>query len=279
MKKRISIIFIVSVIVACILTGCGLFGNHQQPTIVPGGPTSGATPTVNIPDTPTPKPQVTTPAKPTDPPTSAPTSTPSDIPDDVPSETPTPTETPTDTPTPTATSTPTATPTPYPENACRQAAEKAVGAEYTITAGEQIVVSGVSFYKYFASRDGKVLSPAIAVNPRDKSLYYYYDTGEIAPFDVWPVDNGEKQEGQNDLTGEEVVKILKTIPADRLGFNGNISECTFEIQGGVTMLGDDQPYFSVDMLLGTRRVGIYFISQDRSTVFREDEFGDRILIK
>lgn len=271
MKKKLSLILTAAVVCACIFTGCGAFGNHRQPTVVPGGPSSQPSPTEAAPATPTPKPQATST------PTATPTAVPTLIPTDIPEETPAPTETPTETPTPTATNTPTPTPTPYSEAECRQAVEKAVGTEYSVSDAVDVLISNVKFYKFFASQDGKVLSPAIAVNPADKSLYYYYDTGEIAEFDVWPVDNGEIIDVGNDLTSEEVVKILKTIPADRLGFSGNLSECRFEIQGGVQIRGDE--YYGVDMFLGDRRVGIYFISQDRSTVFREDEFGDRNLIK
>lgn len=275
MKKRVSLIFTASVILACILTGCGLFGNHAQPTIIPGGPTSGATPTEVPASTPTDIPNVSPTLTAT--PSSTPTVSPTEIPTETPVPTEAPTETPTETPTPTPSSTPSPTPTPFSEEECRAAVEKAVGTEYTVSAGENVVISGVKFYKFFASADGNVLSPAIVVNPGDKSLYYYYETGEISEFDEWPVDNGEIITPGSDLTADEVLKILKTIPADRLGYSGNLADCTFEIQSGVLIQGEE--YFAVDMISGDRRVGIYFISRDRSSVLREDEFGDRILIK
>lgn len=260
MKKTLVYILICAFVF--VAAGCS-FGSHAQPSIVPGGPTSAGKETGTPMATPTAKA------------TSAPSATPTQKADKTPTPTEKTTEAPSETPTPTSTP----TPTPFSPEECRDAVVKAVGSAYTVSVGSEETVSGVKLFVFSASQNELAVPPELAVNPADKSIFYYYrSSGELAPFETFPIDNGEKIDPSQPLTRNEVLLILASIPIDRLGYSGELAACTFDIASGFTKPGDEQPYYHVYMLLNTKTMGVFWISEDKTTVFRQDA-EELLLIK
>lgn len=249
MKFKIFLV-VLSCTAALVFAGCS-WGSHAQPSIVPGGPTKGATET--------PSPTLTT--KPTN--TATPTLTPT--------STPVPTSTPTETPTPTLSP----SPAPLSVAECREVVVNAVGAEYTVSWEDDnfIEIDKSLFYIFFASKNELYVPPRLAVNAEDGSLYYYYeDTHTIATFENFPIDKGEPQNPEQGLTRDQVLLILAPIGQSKLGFTGELSAC--EVIIGSEMNYRGVPVYQIMLIYDGRNVGTFLISQDKTTVYREidDEF-------
>ncbi len=265
-----------------LLSGCSvsIVGGDVQPTL-PAGNRVSVTPVPTLT-------QAAPTKKPTEAPaaTSTPTATPTEQPTEAPTATPTetPTPTPTETPTPTPTNTPSPTPTPFEASECREALISKIGVKYAVTGGEPIFISGIDYFKFTVSDSAHTYKPDIVVNAYDRSIYYYYPSGDMVELEIFPIDNGETGGNTGDksdwLTPEEALAVLKTISQRDLGISKDISTYTVSVDPKPqTTMYRGEEHYNVDLLDARGlRVGAYLISMDKANVYHE-VFGEWELIK
>ncbi len=279
MKKRYLIAFVIALIP--LFAGCTNIFSNIQPTFIPTGGVL-----TNTPGTVTPIP--TKSVTPTNKPTEKPTLTPS------PTETPTPTPELTETPTEAPTETPTETPTPAPEYKSRDEALKAVK---TLT-GQNVDVKsygdwkpdgGELYYLYMPYDDkGNAVEPPVAVNAITLELFYLVDGRDFLKAENYPLDKAEPPEPTGapagEFTAEVARQILSTVPKDKLGIEQDLSAFTIDVDDYVTTVninGRMDECYGVDVIdaANDRRVGVFYITVDRTSVYKVLDFGEFELIK
>ena len=264
---------------ATLLSACadGIWNPKQPPMVFTPTPTITPLPTKEPVFTPTEKPATPTAAQP-DPETPTPS----------PTETPAPTETPT--PTPTNTPTPTPTPEPFSAAQCRETLEKKIGSSYSISEAKLMEIGGEAFYRFTVSDKDRVYNPDVIVSVVNLKIYYYYDaTHEKLELETFPIDKGESPDptrgASEGLTKEEAVAILKTISQSALGLENDISTYTIELDLTPALIQGTACY-NVNVITGITaanpfgiRVGEYYISTDKTTVYKATDEAQFEMIK
>lgn len=189
----------------------------------------------------------------------------------------------------TPTITPTFSPTPTPavlltlEEAEAKLKEKIDSTKYTyVLSDDNLNIEGKVYYIYVIFEGDLELQPAILVDAKDGTLFYYDVDGNVTEFTRFPVDKTESiSSGEHEISIQSALVLLQKMKKEKLGLANNLSKYTIVADEWTTIINGDECY-CFNVFEGSEAGQLadrFYVSTSGTAIYKiDDVYGEFIKI-